>query len=384
MSAVPSDPAVAPPAVVQAVPPAIPPAPPETAPRRYWPLPPKRVVTIVEITLVAVLALLATLRAWEIGPFETPIQATDNAYVRGRTTVIAPQVSGYVVQVGVTDYADVKEGQVLALIDDRSYRAQLDQATAALDVQFAALANLDQAHAARLAALSGQAAAIESAQAQALRAKYDLARVDDLVTDGSVSLREQDQLRAALAQSNAQVSQSLASHEVARQEVRTVEVNRHAIKAQIEAAQAALRKAQIDFDYTRIRAPEAGRVGEVGVRLGQYVTSGTQLLALVPPDRWVIANFKEAQTARMRPGQRAWVTVDALGGRRFDGHVQEIAPAAGSEFSVIKPDNGTGNFVKVPQRIGVRIALDEPSAAIAALRPGMSVEAHVDTGHHAH
>ena len=384
MSAVPSDPAVAPPAVVQAVPPAIPPAPPELPPRRYWPLPPKRVVTIVEITLVAVLALLATLRAWEIGPFETPIQATDNAYVRGRTTVIAPQVSGYVVQVGVTDYADVTEGQVLALIDDRSYRAQLDQATAALDVQFAALANLDQAHAARLAALSGQAAAIESAQAQALRAKYDLARVDDLVTDGSVSLREQDQLRAALAQSNAQVSQSLASHEVARQEVRTVEVNRHAIKAQIEAAQAALRKAQIDFDYTRIRAPEAGRVGEVGVRLGQYVTSGTQLLALVPPDRWVIANFKEAQTARMRPGQRAWVTVDALGGRRFDGHVQEIAPAAGSEFSVIKPDNGTGNFVKVPQRIGVRIALDEPSAAIAALRPGMSVEAHVDTGHHAH
>ena len=376
MSAVPTDLALTSPGMRAPAPPTADPAvPAEASFRGYWPLPPKRIATVILI------AVLAVMRAWELGPFKTLIQGTDNAYVRGRTTIIAPQVSGYVVQVGVTDYAAVATGQELVRIDDRSYRAQADQAKAALDVQIAALANLDQAHAARLAALSGQVAAIESAKAQQLRAKSDLARVDDLVTDGSVSLREQDQLRAALAQSVAQVSQSEASHEVARQDVRTVEVNRDAIKAQIEATRAALRKALIDLDYTVIRAPEAGQVGEVGVRLGQYVTNGTQLLSLVPADRWVIANYKEAQTAHMEPGQRAWVTVDALDGRRVEGHVEKISPAAGSEFSVIKPDNGTGNFVKVPQRIAVRIALDGPAEALAALRPGMSVEAQVDTSH---
>jgi multidrug resistance efflux pump len=381
MSAVSTDPALAPGTRALLPPAASPEVPAEAPPRGYWPLPRKRVAMVVGIAALAVLALLAVLRAWELGPFDTPVQATDNAYVRGRTTIVSPQVSGYVVDVGVRDYADVAAGQALVRIDDRSYRAQVDQAQAALDGQLAARANLEQAHASRIASLHGQAAAIESAEAQQARARADLARVDDLVADGSVSLREQDQLRAALAQSLAQLSQSKAGHEVARQDVRTVEVNRDAVNAQIEAARAALRKAQIDLDYTVIRAPQAGQVGEVGVRLGQYVTNGTQLLPLVPADRWVIANFKEAQTARMKPGQRAWLTVDALDGRRIAGHVEEIAPAAGSEFSVIKPDNGTGNFVKIPQRIGVRIALDGPADALAALRPGMSVEAHVDTSH---
>ena len=381
MSVVSTDPALNPGARALLPPAASPEVPAEAPPRGYWPLPPKRIAMVVTIAVLAGLAVLAVLRAWGLGPFDTPTQVTDNAYVRGRTTIVSPQVSGYVVYVGVRDYEEAVAGQVLVRIDDRAYRAQVDQAQAALDVQIAARANLEQAHAARLASLRGQAAAIESAQAQQARARSDLARVDDLVADGSVSLREQDQLRAVLAQSLAQVSQAEASHEVARQDVRTVEVNREAVKAQIEAAQAALRKAQIDLDYTVIRAPQAGQVGEVGVRLGQYVTNGTQLLPLVPSDRWVIANYKEAQTARMKPGQPAWLTVDALGGRRLNGHVEEISPAAGSEFSVIKPDNGTGNFVKIPQRIGVRIALDGPADAVAALRPGMSVEAHVDTGH---
>jgi len=192
-------------------------------------------------------------------------------------------------------------------------------------------------------------------------------------------VRERDQTVAALRQAEAQVRQAQASSEIARQDIRTVDVGRGGLEAQVEAARAQLRLAQIDLDNTLIRAPEAGQLGEVGVRLGQYVTNGTQLLSLVPPDRWVIANFKEAQTKRMAAGQRAVIVVDALGGAKLKGRVERLSPAAGSEFAVLKPDNATGNFVKVPQRIGVRIAIDPRQPLAARLRPGMSVEAHVDT-----
>ena len=140
-----------------------------------------------------------------------------------------------------------------------------------------------------------------------------------------------------------------------------------------------MRLAEIDLENTVIKAPEAGQVGEVGVRLGQYVTNGSQLLSLVPNERWVIANFKEGQTARMAPGQPARIAVDALGGAKLGGRVQRLSPASGSEFAVLKPDNATGNFVKTPQRIGVRIILDPDQPLAARLRPGMSVEARVDT-----
>lgn len=358
----------------------VPPAsPPPSGPRPHWPLPGKRPLVVFAIVAAAALALLAVLRAWELPPFESSVRLTDNAYLRGRTTVIAPQVSGYVTAVLASDYAFVDAGQVLVRIDDRQYRAKVDQARAALEAQKAALANLEQAHASRIAALQAQSAAIANSKAQLVRARGDLDRVDELVSDGSVSMRERDQMRAALAQANAQLDQSHAAHEIARQDIRTVEVSRDGLTAQIDAAAAQLRSAEIDLENTVIRAPEKGQLGEVGVRLGQYVTNGTQLLAVVPEDRWVIANYKEAQTFGMRPGMRAWITVDALGGHRFDGHVEEVAPAAGSEFSVVKPDNGTGNFVKIPQRIGVRLRLDASSQQLRELRPGMSVEANVDT-----
>jgi multidrug resistance efflux pump len=350
------------------------------AARETWPWPGKPPLVIVVIALIGVAAMLAVLRAWELPPFSTGVRVTDNAYLRGRTTIIAPQVSGYVVTVEAKDFAGVKAGQVLVRIDDRQYRAKVDQARAALRAQEAALANLDQAHASRVAALQEQTAAILNAKAQLLRAKADLERVDDLVADGSVSVRERDQMRAALAQSQAQLDQSLAAQEIARQDIRTVDVSREGVKAQIDAAAAQLRAAEIDLENTVVRAPESGQLGEVGVRLGQYVTNGTQLLPLVPADRWVIANYKETQTARMRPGMPAWITVDALDGQRFDGHIEEVSPAAGSEFSVVKPDNGTGNFVKIPQRIGVRLHLDGSEESLRPLRPGMSVEAHVDVG----
>ena len=346
---------------------------------RYWsPARRSRLATLA-VVVVALAAVLVILRAWHLPPFSTAVETTENAYVRGRTTVIAPQVSGYVVEVLAQDYAQVKPGDLLVRIDDRIYRARVDVAKANLANAEAALANSRQAHAAREAGLHGQTAGLAGARAQLLRAQADLARIDDLVKDGSVSKRERDQAVAARVQAEAQVRQSLATSEIARQDIRTVAVGREGLEAQVEAARAQLLLAEIDLDHTQIRAPEAGQLGEIGVRLGQYVTNGSQLFSLVPAERWVIANFKEAQTARMRPGQTARFSVDALGGQSFTGRVTQLSPAAGSEFAVLKPDNATGNFVKVPQRIGVRVAIDPGQQEAERLRPGMSVELGVDT-----
>ena len=360
-----------------AVPPAAEAPPPSPPP--MWQAPPKSPLVTGWVIVAALIAIIAILAAWRLPPFSGGRETTENAYVRGRTTVIAPQVSGYVVAVLVKDYEQVRAGQIIARIDDSIYRARVEQARANLAAQRAALANSRQARASRTAGLQAQVAGLGNAQAQLLRARADMVRVDDLVRDGSVSRRERDQTLAALRQAEAQVRQAQAADAIARQDIRTVDVGRGGLEAQVKAAEAQLRLAEIDLGHTVIRAPESGQLSEIGVRLGQYVTNGTQLFSLVPADRWVIANYKEAQTSRMAPGQKVTFLVDALGGARLHGHVERLAPAAGSEFSVLKPDNATGNFVKVPQRIGVRITVDPGQALAERLRPGMSVETTVHT-----
>jgi multidrug resistance efflux pump len=353
-------------------------AAPKPAPRGWAPPRSGTKGTLLFAGLLIAGVLLA-LYAWGLPPFQRLAQATDNAYVRGQTTVISPQVGGYVVQVLAQDFQQVAAGQPLVRIDDRIYRQRVQQAQANLAAQVAALNNSQQSRRSSEASLGGQGAAVENAKAQLARAEADMRRVSELASEGSVSLRERDQTLAALRQAQAGVRQAQAQRTIAQEQVRTVEVGRGGLEAAVENARAALRLAQIDLANTVVRAPQAGQVSEVGVRLGQYVTAGTQLLFLVPQQVWVVANFKEGQTARMQPGQRATVTVDALGGKALRGHVQQLAPAAGSEFAVIRPDNATGNFVKVAQRIAVRIAIDPGQPLAARLRPGMSVEARVDT-----
>ena len=359
---------------------------PEPAPGAFdrpadhvWSPPRRHRLTTVAIVVAALAAILAVLYGWSLPPFNTGPATTENAYVRGRTTVIAPQVSGYVVEVVVHDYQDVRRGQILARIDDRIYRARVAQAEAAVNARLADLANSAQARAVRVAGLESQHAALANANAQLDRTRAEMNRIDALAREGWVTRRDSERSLADFRQTEAAVREASASGEIARQEIRSVEVNRAALEAQVEAARAQLRLAQIDLDNTIIRAPEDGRLGEIGSRLGQYVTNGTNLMSLVPPDRWVIANFKETQTRRIADGQRASFTVDALGGARLTGHVERLSPAAGSEFSVLRPDNATGNFVKVPQRIGIRILIDANQPLTARLRPGMSVVARVET-----
>jgi multidrug resistance efflux pump len=345
--------------------------------RRWSPPRPGRAGLVVIVILV-IAALVAILMAWRVGPFAGGVESTENAYVRGQVTIVSPQVSGYVTQVPVKDFATVKAGDVLARIDDRIYRQRVAQARANVANARAALADNPQQAATRAATLRSQQAAIDAARAQLTRTQADNARIEALARQGFVANRERDASRAALRQAQADLRQAEAARTIAEEGIHSVEVGRGGLQASVEGAQAALRLAEIDLANTVIRAPVAGQLGEIGVRQGQYVTAGTQLMSLVPHDLWVIANFKEAQTAKIRPGAVARFKVDALGGERLTGRVEQLAPAAGSEFAVIRPDNASGNFVKVPQRIAVRIRIDPGQAAAARLRPGMSVEAEVE------
>ncbi|UKK84166.1 HlyD family secretion protein [Sphingopyxis sp. BSN-002] len=336
----------------------------------------RQIVLFAGLILIGALAILY---AWGLPPFRPDSQTTDNAYVRGQTTIISPQVGGYVTQVLVQDFERVAAGQILVRIDDRIYRERVAQGAANIAAQNASLSNSEQSQRSAEAQVQLQDAAVANAGAQLQRAQADMRRVNELVDAGSVSLRERDQTLAALRQAEAAVRQAQAQRQIALEQVRSVTVGRGGLKAGVQNAEATRGLADIDLERTVIRAPRSGRLSEVTVRVGQLVNPGTQLMYLVPETHWVVANFKEAQTATIRVGQKARMRVDALGGAELKGTVESVAPAAGSEFSVIKPDTGSGNFVKVPQRIAVRIRIDPGQALAKRLGPGMSVIATVDT-----
>ena len=349
--------------------------------------------SIAFVALLTLASVLVILYAWRLPPFTTSVETTEDAYVRGSVTLIAPKIDGYVTEVAVQDFATVKAGQVLVRLDSRNYVAKLAQARANLAAQQANLVNVAQTKLVRQASVSNAEAAgaaaraqVVNAEAQLARTKADERRADALVSDGSISERERDQTQGTLRQAEANQKQAVASllqnsaaQAAARQDLISVGASREALEASVAAAQAAVRLAEIDVENTDIRAPRDGQVGEVGVKLGQYVGPGTQLLAVVPSQVWVVANFKEAQTAHMREGQSVRLRVDAIPGADIDGVVERLSPATGSEFSAIKPDNATGNFTKVVQRLPVRIKVDLRSPEARRMRPGMSVVAAVDT-----
>lgn len=364
----PADPAPAGPA---APPPAPAPAP-ATPPR-------KRVLFSVVLALAAIIGVVLVLWAWRLPPFASGVQHTDNAYVRGQVTVIAPQVTGYVTSVEVQDFQTVKQGQLLATIDDRIYRQKLEQARAQLHAAQAALANSAQSQTSARGSVAQTEASIAAARAAVAKAQADHERARTLFEGGWVAQAQVDVTRNALQAAQAQLSAARAAEGIAETGVTSAVVSRGSLEAAVENASALVHLAEIDLANTRIVAPRDGRLGEVSVREGQQVAVGTQLMALVPDRIWVTANFKENQLKDIRVGQKAELSVDALGGQVLTGVVEQIAPATGSEFSVIRPDNATGNFTKVAQRVPVRIALDPGQEGLDRLRPGLSVVARVDT-----
>ncbi|MXQ12551.1 HlyD family secretion protein [Microvirga makkahensis] len=334
-------------------------------------------------TILAAIAgfagVLLVLYAWRLPPFTSTVQSTDNAYVRGQVTIISPQLAGYVNQVLVQDFQHVKAGQVLVTIDSRIYEQKLEQAKATLASQQAALANSAQKQRSAEAGIASSQARVESAQAAVTQAEATWKRIEPLLERGVTTQSQADQARATLDQATASLHGAQAALEVSRQDLAATLVNRQSLEAAVQGAQAAVRLAEIDMQNTRILAPEDGQLGEIGARVGQYVSAGTQLMSVVAERIWIVANFKETQIPGMKIGQPVTFTVDALDHAQLSGHIERFSPAAGSEFSVIRTDNATGNFTKVAQRIPVRIAIDPGQPLAERLAPGMSVVVSADT-----
>lgn len=335
--------------------------------------------TLWWMLLVLIVGIVIILWAWRIGPFHTAIEQTDNSYIKGKTTILSSQINGYIKDVMVKDFDQVKQGQVLMHIDATTYDQKVTQAVSGVEQAKNSLSNQTQAIAQRQADVTAAQAKLQQVKAQYELSAAELSRYQQLGNTGAVSKSEQDKAAANVANNLALLKQAEANILVAQEALKTAQVAESGLKAQVNSAQAQLDQANTTKDYSTIVAPLDGQLGEVNPRVGQYVAAGTQLLYLIPKQTWVIANFKETQIANMKIGQKAYFTVDAMNHQKFTGHVEQISPAAGSEFSVLKPDNATGNFTKVVQRISVRIAIDPNQQGIEQLRPGMSVISSVDT-----
>ena len=326
-----------------------------------------------------VIGVALILYAWKLPPFTPTVQQTNNAFVKGQTTIISPQVSGYVTEVAVQDFATVKAGDLLVKIDDRTFRQQLEQAQANIEVATTNRSSNAQATGSNQAQIKAREADVNSANVSVESAREDVKRYQGLVAIGAVSRAEVAHAEAELAKAKAGVQQAEANLQVAREAREKTTGSRSSLDANIKNAEAGVKQAQINLDNATITAPEAGQLSQVSVKVGQLVNAGTQLMYIVPKGVWIIANFKETQVANMTIGEAATVRVDALGGATFSGRLTNISPATGSEFSAGAANPATGNYIKIAQRIPVRIDLNQGQPELAKLRPGMSVSVDVDT-----
>lgn len=298
--------------------------------------------------------------------------STDNAYVRGDVTPISPKVSGYIIDVAVRDNQAVKAGDILFRIDDRDYRARVDQAAAGVAMHRALLANLTSRIDLQRAVVEQAIAALQGADADANRAARDFARTRELSKGGWASQSISDQTEADHLRARAKIAEARANLAAARQQTEVLETQRPQVEADIAAAAAALALAEIELESTVVRSPADGWVAERQARVGQYVRAGTLLVAVIPQDSWVVANFKETQIAGLRIGDSMTITIDAIPGTEFTGRVESLSPATGAQFALLPPDNATGNFTRIVQRIPVKITFDPGQADLDRLRPGMS------------
>ncbi|WP_245480560.1 HlyD family secretion protein [Neorhizobium sp. NCHU2750] len=345
--------------------------PPEKTSKASW-------STIAIMAIVAAVGIGTILYAWNIWPFAGPVVTTEDSYVKGRVTTLAPQVTGYVAEVPVQDYQRVSAGQILVKIDDKTYRQAFEKAQGNLEVAQANLDNVQQTIAQNEADIVAKQADLKSAQAQYAQAHAARERSEELTSKGVSTTAELEQAVATEQTAQASIESAKAAIRVAETTRDSTTVSKRVLEADVKVAMADRDTAQTNLDRTVIRAPRAGQIGAASVRTGQYVTSGTTLMSLVPDDVWVIANFKETQMNHMAVGQPATMAVDALDGEIVRGVVEEISPATGSEFSVLQADNASGNFTKVVQRVPVKIHLDATDPVTQTLRPGMSVRTSVD------
>jgi len=308
------------------------------------------------------------------------LQSTDDAYVQSDVSLISPKVEGYIKKVKVADNQEVAEGAVLFVIDDRDFKAKLAQAEAAVAIEEASVASYESRLKLQQAMIDQAAATVASAEADLSRAQQDYKRYSALMSTDFASRQRFEQAQADARKGEAAVAKSRAALAAEQNQLAVLHSQQREEQAKLQQARANLQLAQNDLDNTVIRAPIAGDPGNRAGQVGQYVKAGTQLLSLVPLSRvYVTANFKETQLTHMRPGQLATVSVDAYPDLTIDGHIESFAPASGAQFSLLPPDNATGNFTKIVQRVPVRVALPANGPLTGRLRPGLSVTVTVDT-----
>jgi membrane fusion protein, multidrug efflux system len=307
------------------------------------------------------------------------LESTDDAYVKADSTIISPKVSGYIADVLVADNQPVKAGQLLARIDDRDFRTALDQAHADVAASEAAVRNLDAQIALQQPVIEQGTADVAAAEAGLQFAQEEQTRYDGLMKSGSGTIQRAQQTDAALREKVAQLQHGKSGLLAARRKIDVLTTDRAKATAQLDRARAVEAQATLNLSYTGIIAPVEGTVGARSLRVGQFVQAGTQLMAVVPLDAvYVVANFKETQLTHMRDGQPVEIRVDGFHDTRLRGHVDSLSPASGLEFALLPPDNATGNFTKIVQRVPVKIVLDDHRLS-GLLRPGMSAEPTVDT-----
>jgi len=322
---------------------------------------------------------LATLR-WDAWVGGAAVQTTNDAYVRAELTRLSSRVAGEVLTVAANDFQRVKAGELLIQIDPADYQAQVAQAEASVAAAQAALDNLNNQVELQYATIAQAEAQLVSANAHEVEARQEQERQQSLSQTESGTRQKFEQATAAYAKAQADVRASRAVIAAQRHQMEVLAGTKKQRAADVLGAQAALAAARLKLGYTRITAPFDGVVGERQVQQGDYVNVGSNLINVVPlPNVYVIANYKETQLTRVKPGQAVDITVDTFPNEKLHGRVERISPASGSQFALLPPDNATGNFTKVVQRIPVRIALDKNQPLLERLLPGMSVVTNIRT-----
>jgi membrane fusion protein (multidrug efflux system) len=332
------------------------------------------------VFVIAIGALILITTRWNRWESNARIQSTDDAYLQADLTPIAAKVSGYVRSIPVQDFERVKGGQLLVQLVDDDYKATVDQLTASVLAAEAQIEALKAQRSLQGANVEAAKATVAATTANVEQNGRDLARQQKLLATGSSSTEASEKLQTARAQLAAQLDQTRAQAAAAGRQLQVLAAQEAQAEASLAAQRAALVNAKISLGYTSIIAPQDGVIGVRQVKPGQFVPVGGQVTTLTPlPNVWVVANFKETQLTHMAVGQKATIQVDTFPGRKLEGHVQSFAPGSGQQFSLLPPDNATGNFTKVVQRIAVKILIDNADGLTDRLRPGMSVVATVET-----
>jgi len=335
----------------------------------------------ISVALGLLCLLLAVPAGYVYWDYTSHFRTTDDSYIASRQFAIAPEVSGYITAVPVTDNEHVNAGQVIARIDDRTYRAALDQAEAQVAAAKANIENINAQMSVQQAQIAADQAQVDKAQAALVFAQQQAARYQYLAKTIAGTVQNAQQYTSQLHQQQAALDDAQATLKLAQRQIEALKAQRDSAVASLAQAKAQREQAQLNLSYTTVTADQPGRVVQLSAAVGQYAQPGANLSMFVPDDIWIWANFKETQLDEMRPGQPVTVDVDAYPERAIHGHVASVQPGSGTAFSLLPAQNATGNWVKIVQRVPVKVVMDNPPTDVA-LGPGMSTEVDVRVNPH--